>query len=78
MNDKLNAIIIDGEMYVLTRTMGASDCDSCALRNNCGRDEDMYFCLIFEAPNGFNFQHAEHMVCSEQTVERRIKKGGHL
>ncbi len=66
MNDKLNAIILDGEMYVLTQTLrGNSDCASCALRDRCDRENDIFSCAVFNVTKGFNFQRAERMILEE-------------
>lgn len=74
MNDRLNAIILDGEMYVLTKTLGnGSDCASCALRDRCDRENDSYICSVFDVTMGSNFQHAERMVQGEQTIDRHMK-----
>lgn len=73
MNGKLNAIILDGEMYVLAETLGKSDCASCDLREHCRREDGNYACSVFGVERGFSFHLAPQVIRGEQTVERRIK-----
>lgn len=75
MNDKLNAIILDGEMYVLTQTLGnCSDCAVCDLRDHCNRDDGSFACSVFGVERGFSFHRAERMVRGEQTIDRHTRQ----
>lgn len=72
---KLNAIILEGEMYVLAPTLGDKrDCLTCDLSSQCGRDNGCYACAVFGIEKGFRFHHAERIVISEQVVDRRQRK----
>lgn len=68
MSDRLNAIILDGEMYVLAETLGKSDCAVCDLRDCCGRDDGNFACTVFGVESGYCFKHAPHMVRGEEII----------
>lgn len=70
MNDKLNAIIIDGEMYVLSESCGPSDCDDCDLSERCNPKDGSYACSVFGVERGFSFHHAEHILRRVETIGR--------
>lgn len=66
MNNKLNAIILDDEMYILTQTLGdQSDCVVCDLRDRCHHEDGNYACTVFGVERGFSFHHADRLVKSK-------------